>query len=82
MNLGSDVVWDADLRYIGALPNPAIPSYVELNSRLAWNLSKSVELSLSGFNLLHSHHLEYEEAGATVGDEVERSFLVGTKWRF
>ncbi len=82
MNLGGDVSWELDLRNIGRLPNPVIPNYVEINSRLAWEITKSLELSISGFNLLHARHLEYEEAGATVGDEVERSFFVETKWRF
>jgi iron complex outermembrane receptor protein len=82
MDLGHDVSWEADLRNIGRLPNPLIPNYVELNSRLAWKITKSLELSVSGFNLLHAHHLEYEEDGQTIGDEVERSYFVETKWRF
>jgi iron complex outermembrane receptor protein len=82
MNLGSDVTWEDDLRYVDKLPNPVIPAYVELNSRLAWSVTKSLQLSIAGFNLLQKKHLEYEEAGATIGDEVERSFYVETKWRF
>jgi iron complex outermembrane receptor protein len=82
MNLGSDVSWDADFRYVGALPHPVIPSYVELNSRLAWQVTPKLELSISGLNLLQAHHIEYEEAGAATGNEVERSFIVETKLRF
>ena len=82
MNLSSDITWDADFRYVGALPHPVIPSYVELNSRLAWEVTPSLELSISGLNLLQAHHVEYEEAGATTGNEVERSFFVETMIRF
>ena len=82
MNLGSDVTWDADLRDIGTLHDPSIPAYVELNSRLAWIATNYLEVSIVGLNLLQAHHLEYEEAGATIGDEVDRSFYVETKWRF
>jgi iron complex outermembrane receptor protein len=82
MNLGSDLTWDADLRWIGMLPNPRIPEYAELNSRLAWDVSDKWQLAVSGFNLLQAHHLEYELAGATTGDEVDRSVFVETKYRF
>ena len=82
MNLGSDLTWDADLRWIGMLPDPKVPAYVELNSRLAWNVSDKWQLAVSGFNLLHAHHLEYELAGAITGMEVDRSVFVETKYRF
>jgi iron complex outermembrane receptor protein len=82
MSFAQSVSWQADLRWIGMLPNPAVPAYVELNSRLAWRVSDSIELALAGFNLLHAHHLEYEEAGTTTGNEVDRSFLIETKLRF
>jgi hypothetical protein len=36
-----------------------------------------IELSISGFNLLHDHHLEFEP-----GDEIKRSFFVDTRWKF
>jgi len=82
MNLSDAVTWDLDLRQIGALPNPAIPSYFEANTRVAWRLSDSLELSLSGLNLLHAHHLEYEQAGGTFGTEVDRTVYAGMTWRF
>lgn len=82
MDLGSGFNWNADLRWIGMLPNPQVPAYVELNSRLGWNVSQAWELSIAGFNLLHGHHLEYELAGATTGNEADRSVYVEAKWRF
>ena len=79
MNLSDDVSFDADFRDVGRLPNPAVPEYVELNSRLGWRVSSTLELSLSGFNLLHARHLEYQTGGS---DEVARSVFLETKWRF
>ena len=78
MNLGSAVTLDADLRYVGALPNPVVPSYVELNGRLAWNVSRHVRLSVSGFNLLHSRHIE----APAPAEAIPRSVLAGLQWRF
>jgi len=44
----------------------------------AWRASETLELSLSGFNLLHDHHQEYPApAGA-----VPRSLLAEVRWRF
>jgi len=76
MNLGPKVTFDADLRYQAALPNPAVPAYVELNSRIGWNVTNRVQLSLSGFNLLHAHHVEFPGSGA-----VARSFFAEVRWR-
>jgi iron complex outermembrane receptor protein len=82
MNLGDALALDANLRWVGMLPDPKVPEYAELNARLAWRLSDTLEIAVSGFNLLHAHHLEYEQAGATSGNEVERSVFVETRLRF
>jgi iron complex outermembrane receptor protein len=77
MNLGDDVNFDADLRYVGALPDPRVPEYVELNARLGWKVSDTISLALSGYNLLHGQHLEY--AG---GAEIRRGVYLETRLRF
>ncbi len=59
INLGPKVTFDADLRYVGSLPSPHVPSYVELNGRIGWALTPRLELAVSGFNLLHGHHQEF-----------------------
>jgi hypothetical protein len=82
MTLGRHLSWDADVRYVGSLPDPRIPAYTEADTRLAWDVSKRLQVWVAGANLLNPHHLEYEEAGDVVGDEVERSVTVGTRVRF
>jgi iron complex outermembrane receptor protein len=77
MDLMDGVTFDADFRDVGKLPNPAVPEYVELNARLAWHVTDRLDLSLSGFNLLHGHHIEY-----VPGDEIRRNFFLETRWRF
>ena len=79
MNLGSAVTLDSDLRYVDALPDPHVPSYIELNTRLGWKVSERVLLSLSGFNLLHDRHQEFPAPGANA---VPRSFFAEVQWRF
>lgn len=80
VRLTDDIAWDADLRYVGKLPNPAVPSYAELDSRLAWTISPTLEISLSGSNLLHARHVEF--SASPLVNEVERSFYFETRWRF
>jgi iron complex outermembrane receptor protein len=80
INLGHGVSWYADARFVGALPHPALPAYAEMDTRLAWQVTKTVELSLSGFNLLHPRHQEFLEDGET--DYVPRSFFLEARFRF
>jgi iron complex outermembrane receptor protein len=79
MDLTDRVSFDVDMRYVGELPNPHVPSYVEMNSRLAWRITDRLELSISGFNLLHAHHQEYTIPPA---NDVKRSFFIDTRWKF
>jgi iron complex outermembrane receptor protein len=79
VNLGDSVTLAADLRYVGPLPDPHVPAYVEFNTSIGWNVSDDVRLSLSGFNLLHARHQEFP---ASEANAVPRSFSVGLQWRF
>ena len=78
MNLGRDVTFDATVRGVAALPNPALPAYTELNARLGWNVTSRVQLSVSGFNLLHAYHVEYP---SSQGGAVPRSVFVELRAR-
>jgi iron complex outermembrane receptor protein len=79
MNIGTRGEFDLNLRSVGALPDPAVPSYVALDLRFGWDLSKDVELSLTGFNLLDRGHPEFGTPAAR--GEVPRSFLVKLLWK-
>ena len=59
--------------YFAALPNPAVPAYTELNARLGWAVTPKIQVSVSGFNLLHAYHLEYP---SSEGGAVPRSVFV------
>ena len=78
MNLGPKVTFDADLRYVGVLPDPHIPSYVELNGRIGWTLTPRLELAVAAFNLLHDHHQEFPGPAG----QVPRSVFAELKARF
>jgi iron complex outermembrane receptor protein len=69
MNFGRFSV-DAMLRYVGKLPSPAARDYTELSTRIAFQASEKLEVSLSGFNLLDDTHLEY---AAPTGNGIRRT---------
>jgi iron complex outermembrane receptor protein len=80
MQLGHRVDLDGTLRYVGALPDPALPHYLELNGRLGWRPTNAVDVSINGLNLLHARH--YELPIAQGGEAIGRSVMAEARWRF
>jgi iron complex outermembrane recepter protein len=80
LDLGHHFVVDATLRYVGALPNPSLPHYCQLNGRIGWRASSSLDLSLNGLNLLRARH--YELPPALGGEGIYRSVQAEARWRF
>ena len=80
MDFGDGWSWDLFPRYVGKLHDPALPEYIELNSRLAWRITPYWDMSVAGFNLIHAHHAEFVEPG--ISNEIPRSVLVESRWRF
>ena len=79
MDLGSTVTLDATLRHVGSLPEPELDAYEELNVTLGWRATPDLDVSLSGFNLLDSRHLEYPTPS---GNYLRRAVLVQARWMF
>jgi iron complex outermembrane receptor protein len=53
-----------------------------VDSRLAWRVSKSIELSVVGQNLLTPLHAEFHNAFEVRRTLVERSVFGKITWRF
>jgi iron complex outermembrane recepter protein len=91
MDLPHGVQFDGGLRWVDSLHinngptgGPVIgivPSYFELDTRLAWQASKRLELSLVGQNLLHDHHPEYGFPSPS-REEIERVVFARIAWRY
>jgi iron complex outermembrane receptor protein len=78
MDIRHDLTLDASLRYVSALPEPALPGYYALAARLGWQATHALLLSLDGENLLRSRHLEYP---APVGEYITRSVMLEARWQ-
>ena len=87
LNLPNRLEFDLSVRWVDTLrtnngPTPGtVPSYMELNSRLAWHPSGHLELSLTGDNLLHSRHPEYGFPDPS-RVSIERSAYGKVAWRY
>ncbi|HMN43014.1 MAG TPA: TonB-dependent receptor [Povalibacter sp.] len=80
VDLTSALQLDAVVRYVDALPDPHVPSYVAVDLRVAWNLGRQVELSLVGQNLFAERHLEFVPSSPSAR-EIERSVYGRIAWR-
>jgi len=79
MDLGSSITFDAFVRYVNDLPQPALQDYYEVSARIGWRVTEKLELSLSGFNLLDERHFEYP---APIGGAIRRSVYAEARYRY
>lgn len=82
-SLSSAVKLDFWLRHVGDLPAINIPAYTELDARLGWSLSRDLEFSLVGQNLLHASHAEYtSDLISTAPTRIPRGLYARLQWKF
>ena len=60
------------IRYVDKLPKPYVPDYFGLDMRIAWQVGKKLELSVTGQNLLYKHHPEFVPSSPSPR-QIERS---------
>ncbi len=92
MNLNHDLYLDLIGRYADRLANSpligvvgpiGVPSYFEMDARLAWRPTESVEVFLVGRNLLDQQHNEWvSEPSGVIGAETPREFYGGVNLRY
>jgi iron complex outermembrane receptor protein len=77
--LGAGRELDLLVRYVSALPDPAVPSYTAFDARYAWRPRAGLELSVSVQNLFDERHPEFGSAGSRA--EIERGVFVKATWQ-
>ncbi|MDF3056401.1 MAG: TonB-dependent receptor [Rariglobus sp.] len=86
-DLPGHVELDVGLRWVDSLrinnggTAATVPSYTEMDLRLAWRPSPALEFSVVGQNLLHDQHPEYGVPGPA-REEIERSVYAKVTWRY
>ena len=91
MDLPRGLTLDGALRWVDTLHNNQgptggpvvgiVPSYFELDCRIAWQATKDVELSVVGQNLLHAYHPEYGFPDPT-REQIGRSVFGRITWGY
>jgi iron complex outermembrane receptor protein len=80
------VQFDTSVRWVDSLlinsgaTTGTVPSYAELDARLAWRASHGLEVSVAGQNLLHARHPEYGFPDPA-RIEISRSVYAKLTWR-
>ena len=80
LDLPGRVEFDAAFRYVTDIANQSVPAYEELEVRLAWAPTPTLEFSLVGQNLLHAHHAEF--GAPAQRQEIERGMYGKVVWHF
>ena len=80
LDVRAHVQLDFGLRHVSPIPNQAVPAYSELDGRLGWQATKTLEWSIVGQNLVHDHHAEF--GAPATRKEIERGAYVKLAWRY
>jgi iron complex outermembrane receptor protein len=80
-DIGSSFEWDSMLRFVGALPAPQVPRYLELESRFGWAPVSSFDIAIVGRNLLDRQHPEFGNP-SPLRPEAERNIYLEATLRF
>src|SRR5258706_11624898 len=80
VDLPAHLQFDVGLRYVSEITNQALPSYGEMDARLAWRPSPALEWALVGRNRLHRAHAEFGTPAQL--REVKRGVYGTLTWRF
>ncbi len=85
-NLTEDIDFDLMGRYVDSLSSGAlmVPSYIEMDARLAWRARKNLELAVVGQNLLQAYHYEFLQYDSYFSqtNQVPRSVYGMVTWRY
>ncbi len=82
LQLDTALRWVDMLRINNGPVEGTVPSYFEMDVRLAWRATKNLEFSIVGQNLLHDHHPEYGYPGSSTREEIGRSVYGKVTWQF
>ncbi len=87
-DLSENVELDGGLRWVDSLRvnnngAPAtVPSYFEMDARLAWHPIARLEVAIVGQNLLHGNHTEFGVPGSPTTEDIRRSVYGKVSWRW
>lgn len=82
MDITPAIEWDIGIRFVDNLTAPALRGYAALDTRIGWDVTPDVEVSLAGFNLLDDDGGHGETRTDSVRRDIPRSVYAGLRMRF
>lgn len=82
LDIGKNIQFDNMLYYVSALPGYSVDDYWRFDTRLGWQATDTIELSLVGQNLLEDSHREFSSSTSIGATNVQRSIYGSVTWRF
>jgi len=79
LDIGPRTQFDVTWRYVGALSQPAVPSYTALDLRLGWRPRPNIDVSIAGQNLLGGGHGEFTDV--TTRTDFKRAVFLKLEYR-
>lgn len=80
VNLPKKLEFDQTFRYVQALPAQAVRNYETADARFGWQLTRALQLSVSGQNLLQPHYPQFGgDPGGLV--QIKRGVYAKMIWR-
>jgi hypothetical protein len=88
MNVTPELEFDATLRAVGhvmrlfnPIPIELVSGYAEMDARIGWLVTPSLELSVQGTNLLHPRHIEVSDPSTAPTRYIPRQVSVALRAR-
>jgi iron complex outermembrane receptor protein len=88
MNVTPELEFDATLRAVGhvmrlfnPIPIELVSGYAEMDARIGWLVTPSLELSVQGTNLLHPRHIEVNDPSTAPTRYIPRQVSVALRAR-
>lgn len=76
------IKWDNFIYYVDNVPDSGADAYVRFDSRIAWQITPAVEVSITGQNLLDNSHKEFKNFIYEAPAEIDRRIYGQIKWHF
>jgi iron complex outermembrane receptor protein len=82
-DLSENVQFDLIGRYVDSLTVLNVPKYIEMDMRIGWQATETLEFSFVGQNLLDGHHPEFADTFSGIAaTEVRRGWYAMVSWEY
>lgn len=82
LQLDANGRWIDSAQFLNGSAVATVPDYFELDLSLGWHITKNLEASITGQNLLRAQHIEAPASSAAAQEDIVRSVYGKLSWHF